>query len=71
MNAGHIDGTDIGPMITPQAKERAEQLIQSAVDQGADVVLDGRGVVVPGYESGNFLGPTVIANAKVRARSWW
>jgi len=63
VNAGHVDGTDIGPMITPQAKQRAEDLIQSAIDEGADVLLDGRGVVVPGYETGNFLGPTVIANA--------
>lgn len=32
--------------------------------QGAEILLDGRGVKVPGYESGNFLGPTLIAGVK-------
>ena len=32
--------------------------------QGAEILLDGRGVQVPGYESGNFLGPTLIAGVK-------
>ena len=32
--------------------------------QGAEVLLDGRGVSVPGYESGNFVGPTIIAGVK-------
>lgn len=32
--------------------------------QGADIVLDGRGVKVPGYERGNFVGPTIIAGVK-------
>lgn len=32
--------------------------------QGAEAVLDGRGVKVPGYESGNFLGPTLLAGVK-------
>lgn len=37
---------DLGPLISPQAKQRVEQLIQSGVDQGAKLVLDGRGVKV-------------------------
>ena len=32
--------------------------------QGAKLVLDGRGVSVPGYERGNFVGPTIIAGVK-------
>lgn len=48
--------TDLGPLITPQAKERAERLIQSGVDEGATALLDGRGIVVKGYEKGNFVG---------------
>ena len=32
--------------------------------QGAELVLDGRGVSVPGYERGNFVGPTIIAGVK-------
>jgi len=39
-------------------------LIQSGITEGAKVVLDGRGIKVPGYEKGNFLGPTVITEVK-------
>ena len=34
--------------------------IQSAVDEGAELLLDGRGVSVPNFPAGNFVGPTVI-----------
>ncbi len=53
---------DLGPLISPQAKERVCRLIQSAEDEGASVLLDGRSLIVPGYESGNFVGPTVIGD---------
>jgi len=69
VNAGHVEGTDVGPMITPAAKERAERLIQTAEDEGATILLDGRNVSVEGYEAGNFLGPTVITNVTVRLSS--
>ena len=36
----------------------------AAVLQGAQILLDGRSVNVPGYESGNFLGPTLISGVK-------
>jgi malonate-semialdehyde dehydrogenase (acetylating)/methylmalonate-semialdehyde dehydrogenase len=32
--------------------------------QGAELVLDGREIKVPGYEDGNFIGPTIIAGVK-------
>lgn len=47
-------------IVVYQARKRAEDLIQSGVDQGAKLLLDGRGVVVPGFEKGNFLGPTIL-----------
>ncbi|KAL0170527.1 hypothetical protein M9458_035123, partial [Cirrhinus mrigala] len=37
-------GADVGPLISPQAKERVNSLIQSGVDEGAKVLLDGRNV---------------------------
>ncbi|KAM6960502.1 LOW QUALITY PROTEIN: methylmalonate-semialdehyde/malonate-semialdehyde dehydrogenase [acylating], mitochondrial [Aplochiton taeniatus] len=55
-------GADVGPLISPQAKDRVNSLIQSGVDQGATLLLDGRNVKVKGYENGNFVGPTIIAN---------
>ncbi|CAO3672761.1 unnamed protein product [Umbelopsis ramanniana] len=54
--------TDVGPLITVQAKERVERLIQSSVDQGAKLLLDGRGYKPKGYENGNFVGPTIISD---------
>eukprot|EP00761_Pharyngomonas_kirbyi_P011568 gb/GECH01011593.1/.p1 GENE.gb/GECH01011593.1/~~gb/GECH01011593.1/.p1 ORF type:complete len:529 (+),score=130.93 gb/GECH01011593.1/:1-1587(+) len=61
---GFEEGADVGPMISPEAKERAEKIIQTAHDEGAQVPLDGRGVKVSGYENGNFIGPTVITGVK-------
>eukprot|EP00882_Tetradesmus_deserticola_P001537 GHRQ01001659.1.p1 GENE.GHRQ01001659.1~~GHRQ01001659.1.p1 ORF type:complete len:535 (+),score=220.22 GHRQ01001659.1:200-1804(+) len=64
VNGGMEPDADVGPMITPQAKQRAEALIQAGIDQGAQCLLDGRGVVVPGYEKGNFVGPTLLAGVQ-------
>ncbi|KAG2434089.1 hypothetical protein HXX76_007817 [Chlamydomonas incerta] len=61
LNAGWEKDADVGPMISPEAKARAERLIASGAAAGAQVLLDGRGVSVPGYERGNFLGPTLLA----------
>lgn len=41
-------------------------LIQSGVDEGAKLLLDGRDVNVKGYESGYFVGPTIIGGVTVR-----
>jgi malonate-semialdehyde dehydrogenase (acetylating)/methylmalonate-semialdehyde dehydrogenase len=65
VNAGHVLGTDIGPVISPQSKSRILELIESGVKDGVGLPLDGRGIIVPGYENGNFVGPTIITNAKV------
>lgn len=56
----------MGPLISPQAKERVEHLIQRGVEEGAKVLLDGRNVKVTGYENGNFVGPTILSNVTVR-----
>lgn len=53
---------DLGPLVSPQAKARVEGLIASGVEQGASLLLDGRGVEVPGYPNGNFVGPTLFAD---------
>ncbi|CAM9502332.1 unnamed protein product [Ectocarpus sp. 4 AP-2014] len=62
---GWKEGVDVGPMITREARERAERLVQESQDAGAEVLLDGRGVVVDGYESGNFVGPTILSGKQV------
>ncbi|KAL3102013.1 hypothetical protein niasHS_003422 [Heterodera schachtii] len=56
--------TDIGPVISQKAKERICELVESALEEGADVPLDGTNVTVKGFEKGNFVGPTVITGVK-------
>ena len=62
VNAGHEPHADLGPLISPEAKKRVEGLIESATKEGAHILLDGRGVQVPKYPNGNFVGPTIITN---------
>jgi len=66
------------PVISPAAKERIEGLIQTAVDEGAEILLDGRNPVVEGFSDGNWVGPTVIrgtpemtAYTYVKIISYW
>eukprot|EP00004_Rigifila_ramosa_P026772 TRINITY_DN847_c0_g1_i1.p1 TRINITY_DN847_c0_g1~~TRINITY_DN847_c0_g1_i1.p1 ORF type:complete len:515 (+),score=138.79 TRINITY_DN847_c0_g1_i1:45-1589(+) len=61
---GHVPGAFLGPLTTPAAKNRVERLIQSAVDEGAQILVDGRGCVVPEFPKGNFVGPTLITGVK-------
>ena len=49
-----------GPLISPAAKQKVTRLIESVSAEGGKIHLDGRGITVPGYESGNFVGPTVV-----------
>uniref|UniRef100_A0A7I4Y774 Probable methylmalonate-semialdehyde/malonate-semialdehyde dehydrogenase [acylating], mitochondrial n=1 Tax=Haemonchus contortus TaxID=6289 RepID=A0A7I4Y774_HAECO len=62
--------TDIGPLISKAAKDRAVALIKSAKQEGANVVLDGSDYVCPGFENGNFVGTTVIAGAKTNMKCY-
>ena len=54
------DDVDFGPVITAQARDRINGLIGSGEAQGADLVVDGRGIKIQGYENGFFVGPTLF-----------
>ncbi len=64
VSIGSDRDADLGPLVSPNAKKRVEGLIQQGVDEGAELVLDGRKLNVPGYEKGNFVGPTVFSGVK-------
>jgi len=64
VNAGNASGTDVGPLISCAARERVEAFIASGIEQGATLELDGRQPQVPGYEQGNFVGPTIFSGVK-------
>ncbi len=61
ISAGKHD-KDLGPLISPAAKARVEHLIATGVEEGASLILDGRGISVEGFEQGNFVGPTIFDN---------
>jgi len=59
---GLDEGVEMGPVITAASKERIEGLIQQGADEGAKVLVDGRGASVSGYEDGFFVRPTVLSD---------
>lgn len=68
MNGGFEEGADLGPVISPEAKKRIEDLIQSAEDEGATILLDGRGQKPDKYPNGNwvsFLSPEHIQRGQL------
>ncbi|EFV14818.1 CoA-acylating methylmalonate-semialdehyde dehydrogenase [Segniliparus rugosus] len=70
LKVGHSfdENADFGPLIGPDALERVRGYIEAGVAEGADLVLDGRGLSVPGHENGFFLGPCLFDNVKPQMR---
>jgi malonate-semialdehyde dehydrogenase (acetylating)/methylmalonate-semialdehyde dehydrogenase len=60
VGVGTSPDSDMGPIITRASRDRIVGLIDAGEAQGADIRVDGRGLVVPGHEDGFFVGPTVI-----------
>ncbi len=62
LKVGHsLDASaDYGPLVSRDAVDRVADFIQVGVDQGAQLLADGRGFTVEGYENGFFLGPTLF-----------
>jgi malonate-semialdehyde dehydrogenase (acetylating) / methylmalonate-semialdehyde dehydrogenase len=61
---------DYGPLVTAAHRQRVERHIQMAVDEGAELVVDGRGLSVPGHAGGFFLGPTLFDQVRADMRSY-
>jgi len=59
---GLDEGIEMGPVITKDSRLRVEGLIDQAVSEGAGLLLDGRDPKIEGYESGNFIKPTILEN---------
>lgn len=52
--------TDLGPVVTREHRQHVISWIEKGLAEGAELVLDGRDVIVPGYENGFYLGPTIF-----------
>jgi malonate-semialdehyde dehydrogenase (acetylating) / methylmalonate-semialdehyde dehydrogenase len=64
VNAGVEKGTDLGPVVSKNAKQRILGLIEDGIKEGAKLDLDGRAIKVAGYEKGNFIGPTIFSGVR-------
>ncbi|QJQ95970.1 MULTISPECIES: CoA-acylating methylmalonate-semialdehyde dehydrogenase [Halomonadaceae] len=53
---------DLGPLVSPAARDRVISLIDTGEREGATLALDGRELQVEGYPDGNFVGPTVFSD---------
>jgi malonate-semialdehyde dehydrogenase (acetylating)/methylmalonate-semialdehyde dehydrogenase len=65
---GLDDRVEMGPVVTRQALERIEGYIQLGMDEGAKLVVDGRGCKVPGHEGGFFTGGTLFDHVTPQMR---
>ena len=57
---GMDEATDLGPVISAEARDRFEAVVEGAVGDGAALLEDGRGAKVDGYPNGFWLAPTVL-----------
>ncbi|MCO8265402.1 CoA-acylating methylmalonate-semialdehyde dehydrogenase [Haloferax sp. AB510] len=57
---GLDEETDVGPLITDESADRVLEMIDDAIDEGAELVVDGRDFEHPDYPEGYFLGPTLL-----------
>src|ERR1700756_32644 len=63
--APHTDEkADFGPLVTSAALKRVKELVQSGIDEGAKLVIDGRNFQMQGYENGFFMGASLFDHVK-------
>jgi malonate-semialdehyde dehydrogenase (acetylating)/methylmalonate-semialdehyde dehydrogenase len=70
LNIGRSDdpGADLGPLVGQDGVNRVNNYVQIGVDEGADLVVDGRGLTVEGAENGYFVGASLFDNVTPEMR---
>ena len=61
---GTAEGMDMGPLVTRAHRDKVSGYVDAGVKEGATLVVDGRGLVIPGHEQGFFLGPSLFDHVK-------
>ena len=64
VGCAYQEETQLGPVVSAAHRKKVCDWIQKGIDEGAELVLDGRDIVVPGYEKGFFVGPTILDHVK-------
>ena len=62
LGSGLEEGVTMGPVVTSQHREKVLSYIEKGLEEGAEMLLDGRNATVEGKEDGYFLGPTIFDN---------
>jgi malonate-semialdehyde dehydrogenase (acetylating)/methylmalonate-semialdehyde dehydrogenase len=68
MGPAWLAETQLGPMVTDEHRQGVFGWVEKGIEEGAELILDGRDAVVPGYEGGFFMGPTVFDNVTPEMR---
>jgi malonate-semialdehyde dehydrogenase (acetylating)/methylmalonate-semialdehyde dehydrogenase len=58
------ESADFGPLITQQARDRVDELVGAGVEEGAELLVDGRGTDAPGHEGGFFTGASLFDHVR-------
>ena len=64
------EDSDLGPLVTGPHRDRVASYIQMAVDEGQELLVDGRDFSLQGYENGFFMGGTLLDHAKPGHKSY-
>ncbi|WP_306252306.1 CoA-acylating methylmalonate-semialdehyde dehydrogenase [Parvularcula sp. IMCC14364] len=64
------EDSDLGPLVTAAHRDRVANYIQMAIDEGQELVIDGRDFSLQGYENGFFMGGTLLDHAKPEHTSY-
>jgi malonate-semialdehyde dehydrogenase (acetylating)/methylmalonate-semialdehyde dehydrogenase len=67
---GMVPDAEMGPIVSREARERIENYIALGVEEGASLVVDGRGLSVPGHEQGFFTGGSLFDHVTPQMRIW-
>jgi malonate-semialdehyde dehydrogenase (acetylating)/methylmalonate-semialdehyde dehydrogenase len=68
VGAGNDPASDMGPLVSAEHRARVAAYIASGLEEGARLVVDGRGLEVAGNRNGFFLGPTLFDHASPSMR---
>jgi malonate-semialdehyde dehydrogenase (acetylating)/methylmalonate-semialdehyde dehydrogenase len=65
---GTLEGVEMGPLVTPEHRERVRKYVDLGVEEGAQLVIDGRKLSVAGHERGFYLGACLFDRVEPQMR---